>query len=356
MGVKPGEKGGWKVDVRPEGREGPRLRRTFQRKLDADQWYLKQKVAGGEGTWTAPNKDTRKLTDIADHWYKYHGHTLATGEKRLQILKATCKALGNPIARNVDPKDFLDYREKRLRKGTTANHLNHELTYLKSAFNELIRIDDWRQANPFGKLKKLNFDDAELTFLTLPEIQKLLDALAEARNPHVLMITKICLSTGCRWGEAEGLRGEQIHHGQVHYTGTKNRKNRSVPITPELEKEIFKDRPRRGPLFGGSTEAFDLGLERAGIELPKGQKTHVLRHSFASHFMMNGGNLLDLNKILGHKTIQMTMVYAHLSPEHLVKAREYNPLKQLEAKPAQPLPPSESVHTESTQTTENEDV
>ncbi|NWO55704.1 tyrosine-type recombinase/integrase, partial [Chromohalobacter israelensis] len=56
-----------------------------------------------------------------------------------------------------------------------------------------------------------------------------------------------------------------------------------------------------------------------------GQRTHVLRHTFASHFMMNGGNLLALQKILGHQSVQMTMRYAHLSPDHLAEAVKLGP-------------------------------
>jgi len=44
---------------------------------------------------------------------------------------------------------------------------------------------------------------------------------------------------------------------------------------------------------------------------------HDLRHTFASHFMMNGGNLYDLQKILGHTKYEMTQIYAHLHPDHL---------------------------------------
>lgn len=54
--------------------------------------------------------------------------------------------------------------------------------------------------------------------------------------------------------------------------------------------------------------------------------THILRHTFASHFMMQGGNILSLQKILGHADIAMTMKYAHLAPEHLNDAIKLNPL------------------------------
>ena len=103
--------------------------------------------------------------------------------------------------------------------------------------------------------------------------------------------------------------------------------DRSVPVNSELVTEIFHDRPRRGELFPGTSEgAFRKALDRAKITLPRGQLTHVLRHTFASHFVMNGGDILTLNKILGHKTIQMTMVYAHLAPNYLGKALDLNPL------------------------------
>lgn len=49
---------------------------------------------------------------------------------------------------------------------------------------------------------------------------------------------------------------------------------------------------------------------------------HDLRHCFASHFMMNGGNLYDLQKILGHTQFEMTQIYAHLSPDHLADKTE----------------------------------
>jgi site-specific recombinase XerD len=67
-------------------------------------------------------------------------------------------------------------------------------------------------------------------------------------------------------------------------------------------------------------------MDKTSIVLPRGQLTHVLRHTFAAHFMMSGGNILALQKILGHHDIKMTMRYAHIAPDHLETALKFNPL------------------------------
>lgn len=70
-----------------------------------------------------------------------------------------------------------------------------------------------------------------------------------------------------------------------------------------------------------------VALERTGIELPARQLTHVLRHTFASHFLMNGDNILVLQHVLGHIDIKMTIRYEHFDPEHLEEAVQLNLLE-----------------------------
>lgn len=72
--------------------------------------------------------------------------------------------------------------------------------------------------------------------------------------------------------------------------------------------------------------AFRHALNKSGIALPTGQAAHVLRQSFASHFVMNGGGILTLQKMLGHFSLVMTMRYSHLSEGHLAKASQLNPI------------------------------
>lgn len=72
-------------------------------------------------------------------------------------------------------------------------------------------------------------------------------------------------------------------------------------------------------------------MQRAVIETPACQLTHFLRHTFASHFMMNGGNILVLKRILGHTDIKVTMRYSHFAPDHLSEAMLLNLLNRMES-------------------------
>ncbi len=101
-----------------------------------------------------------------------------------------------------------------------------------------------------------------------------------------------------------------------------------MPIPAELERLILgRGMPGSGRLFMSCRAAFRCAYQRCGFHTP-GQVTHILRHTFASHYMMGGGDILTLQRILGYSSITVTMRYAHLSPEHLESAVRYSPLTQ----------------------------
>ena len=134
----------------------------------------------------------------------------------------------------------------------------------------------------------------------------------------------ICLSTGARWSEAEKSGPTSVRNGVITFSGTKSGKVRAVPISSDLQTLLLKHWRQHGP-FTSAITSFRRALARTTIKLPKGQAAHVLRHTFASHFMQNGGNILTLQKILGHSTVVVTMRYSHLAPEHLVDAVRFGP-------------------------------
>jgi integrase len=336
-GPRKQEDGRWKVDERPLGRNGPRFRKIFDSKAEANQYFKwLQAESTASKDWSPAAKETRHLSDLVEDWYSLHGYTLKGGKERKSYLLSLCQLMGNPLATQFSGEDFARFRQLRMdgglttsqwhRGGISPNTCNHDLAYLKAVFNELIRLKNWKKENPLTGVRPLKIDEEELSYLELNQIDTLLGFLSRSKSTDVYMVAKICLATGARWSEAQNLRGEQVRHGKITFAKTKSSKARTVPISKKLEEEIFTNRTRTGSLFSYCYKAFIRALEATYIELPARQKTHVLRHSFASHFMMAGGNLLTLSKILGHSDVKITMRYAHLSPAHFEEAIHLNPL------------------------------
>lgn len=326
MTVTKKEDGGWLADIRPNGAYGKRYRKSFDTKAKALAWeaWIKTQYTT-KPDWEPAPRDQRTLADLAKRYQETHGKQLKDSTNRMNTLQATIEGLGNPRAADLTASKFADYRTGRLAKGISASTVNHEHAYLRAMFNELKRLGEWKEKNPLGELRQIKTDQTELSYLDQTQIQQLLKELEKSKNRDARLITLICLATGARWSEAEELRGEQVGNGTITYTGTKNGKNRTIPISTELQALL--PQKTMGRLFKGAYAAFRNAIERAGIKLPEGQLTHVLRHTFASHFMQNGGNILTLQKILDHQSLTMTMRYAHLAPEHLAEAKALNPLQ-----------------------------
>lgn len=333
MSVRKIDSGEWLCDMRPNGVNGKRIRKKFATKGEA--LYYEKYILGKmeDKPWLGEKQDNRRLSDLINQWHDLYGRTLTDVDRMMSKLKAICAGLGDPIASQLTASDFSLYREGRL-KGEIPDvngrcmaikpvTVNHEQRNLSAIFGTLKKLGHWSLPNPLAGLPTFKVDESMVTFLYKDEIKILLDALSKSKSNSVLMIAKICLSTGARWSEAENLESSQVTPYRITYKNTKSKKVRTVPISKELYNEIPK---KRGKLFTPCRKTFERTVNKVGIELPEGQCTHVLRHTFASHFMMNGGNILVLRDILGHSDIKMTMIYAHFAPSHLEDAVTKNPL------------------------------
>ena len=127
-----------------------------------------------------------------------------------------------------------------------------------------------------------------------------------------------------RGGEILSLRWEQVRNGFIYLAKTKTKNPREIPINDDLA-EMFKEIRKEQGLSSRNVfvynsrvvqkvhKGFKAALKRAGIE---DFRFHDLRHTFASHVIMRGGSMKDVQELLGHKTMTMTLRYAHLSQEH----------------------------------------
>ncbi|ELH3913563.1 tyrosine-type recombinase/integrase [Salmonella enterica] len=287
--------------------------------------------------WLDGKEDRRKLRDLVSQWFDEHGVTLDDGAKRKAAMEFACESMGEPFAHEFNATMFSTYRKKRLSgeivrtarvKQVSPRTMNLELAYFRAVFNELKRLGHWKLDNPLSELRPFKSEEAELAYLEEDEISRLLDECKKSRNESVYWVACTCLATGARWDEAESLTTKQIRNLKISFFKTKGNRNRTVPIS----KVFFESLPKpekAGRFFKPCYSAFRKAVERANLDLPIGQLSHVLRHTFASHFMMNGGNILVLQRILGHTDIKMTMRYAHFSPNHLEDATKLNPLRAI---------------------------
>lgn len=152
-------------------------------------------------------------------------------------------------------------------------------------------------------------------------------ARGSSRNPQLAPLVVLALNTGMRKQEIEGLTWERVDlaadfglSARITLYKTKSGKPRGIPLNRDaiealLAVEADPDK-RTGLVFrrGEVRTSFENAVARADIP---NFRFHDLRHTFASHFMIRGGNLYDLKEILGHSDMKMTMRYAHLSPHHL---------------------------------------
>lgn len=168
---------------------------------------------------------------------------------------------------------------------------------------------------------------ARTRFLTPAESDRLL----AAAGAHLRPLLTFILYTGARMGEAIYLdwREVDLTHRRVAFMDTKNGTHRGVPLPQAAWLALANLAHRDGPVFrrpdgrpyneraegGGQIKtAFRAACRRAGLT---DLRPHDLRHTYASWLVQRGVNIRAVGELLGHKTMAMTMRYAHLAPDHL---------------------------------------
>lgn len=316
MSITKQKDGRYKVSVRPQGADGPRLQRLVKTRSQAVQLHA-------ELSLTKHSKhDNDTLSNIVTLWFTYFGSSLKDGEKRYNKLLFLVNLMGDIHIKKLRPYHYMNFRKQRLNDGLSKNTCNHDLAYLKTVFNKLNKAG-YITVNPFKDIAPLKIDEPELTYLTSYQIKRLLVSCRYSRNESLFPLVLFCLRTGARWSEAQNLTIKQLTSHSVTFTKTKSGKNRTVPLYPEFTDYLLSRHHINNRVFQNCYKSFVNAVNRARIELPKGQMTHVLRHTYASHQVMNGCDIFLLQELLGHSDVKQTMKYAHLSPNHLRDSLSY---------------------------------
>jgi len=153
------------------------------------------------------------------------------------------------------------------------------------------------------------------------------EALLEVTTGDIRDGAILSVRTGVRAGELLALRWSDVQGTAIvvsrsldKLTGrpgpTKGRKARRIPLHPEAQGVLSTRTRGRGrvlPLtYHGWRLALTRALRRVGVDQGG---PHLLRHTCASWWVQNGGSLMALQRLLGHATLDMTLIYAHLAPD-----------------------------------------
>ncbi len=263
-----------------------------------------------------------------------------------RILEGIRKDLGALFAVEVDGNAVSGWyqgltEQKGLAPGTAVRHFNvmhHMMGKAAAIWSKETGID----RNPADQVEVKRPDDQRERYLAVEEIRRMKLCLDERiHRPgftaidqpfyRLRLVVLIAISTGMRISEVFALRWSDVSYREgliAVRCRLKGGKVRYAPMPPELADEI-----RHYPVVMGEDRIFPPkpGAKRSRQRVERSFQTiltmaaigdfrfHDLRHTFASWYMMNGGDLYELAKILGHSNIKMTERYAKLAKHHIAR-------------------------------------
>jgi site-specific recombinase XerD len=189
------------------------------------------------------------------------------------------------------------------------------------------------ERNPASRIRRKAEDNGRIRFLDQKEVRAIRKALAEKYPQHIPAFD-ISTHTGARAGEQFGLRWDSVDlkqkFVQLPNKRTESGKWRFVPLNAvalETFKKLRENNPvspwvfvnRKGEKLRSHRDWFEPAVKVSGVQ---NYTWHCNRHTFASRLVMAGVNLRTVAQLMGHRTIQMTMRFAHLAPDHQQSAVE----------------------------------
>lgn len=294
----------------------------------------------------APVEHDKGFDALCVYWLENRAIHKRSFRDDVSILKVHLRPFfGDVLLRSIGVERIDAYRAAKaaLNPKTLANHL----TLLKSMFNVAVDLG-WLGRAPKIKKPRIAMFSTDFRYLrTTEEIDRFLHAASD-EGEMVFALYATAVFTGLRAGELGGLHWDDIDFErrlitvQRSFDGpTKSGDVRYVPLLDALlpilrawrlkhpgtmvftnrdgnpllpSGRVYQEVLHR-VLLGGGFTPHGKARRAGGTECKPYITFHDLRHTFASHWVMNGGDIFKLQKILGHKSIAMTMRYAHLAPQ-----------------------------------------
>ena len=237
-------------------------------------------------------------------------------------------------------RDIRNWLIELMDNGDSKRTVNRKISTLKAFYRFMLR-NKCLEINPMDKVLVPKQSKKLTNFVPEQDMSKLLDQLEftdDFEGKRDRAILELFYATGMRLSELMQIRKKDLdfYAGTIKVLG-KRKKERIVPITPQiinllrnyihyLEKEfqnidynqnIFVTTKGK-PIYQKLIYRMVRKYLDAATTIDK-RSPHVLRHTFATHLLDNGADLLAIKELLGHSSLAATQVYAHTSVEKIKK-------------------------------------
>lgn len=317
----------WWMELRVNGKRLKESTKTANRKL-AERIHAKALTEIEEGRWFSNESRTRTFEELRDRYMREHSKVNKAPKSSLRdesSFKHLSAFFGGMTLAELTPARISEYKSLRRTEGAKPATLSRELEVLRHALNLAVREWEWLDRNPFERVKIERAHNKIERWITKEEEERLLGV-----SPSwVKEIIIFALNTGMRQDEILSLKWPQVDllRRTVTLLKTKNKEIRTVPLNQTVCAMLSvkgKIRHISGYVFTSQAgtkidarnllRSFYIARKEAKLE---DVRFHDLRHSFATRLVQAGIDLYVVKELLGHKTITMTMRYAHHNPESL---------------------------------------
>lgn len=340
--IKPKRHGNlWRI--RPVDEYGIRRYHSYETREQAMQalreFQYNLEIKKTSGVKTSSVLAPQTFSELCDYQLQYKTPLKKDAKDDTSIINCHLRpAFGNLKLNEVNVVAVDKYRLERKDRSlkTISNHLTLLISMLR-----LAKEMNWIRELPNIKKPKIPKHGADYQFLRSDDEVKRFLRSAQQESKLIYVMYLMAVITGMRAGELAGLRREDIDLKNRIITvqrmykklRTKNDEIRRIPILDSLLgplQEWLMENPlpvvfpnKYGNVQTRSArvfqEIFHRVLDNAGFQrgISKSKhyiRFHDLRHTFASSWMMKGGDIFKLQRVLGHKSQDMTQRYSHLSP------------------------------------------
>lgn len=279
----------------------------------------------------------KSLASGSVRWYK----------DKLRPFLAFLEGVGITAAKDISPTHIRAYLEHLRTEGQCSGTIYRAYTGLGTFFGFLLK-EDFIKSNPIALVEKPKRTKRLIQALSMEQIRALLAQFDGNNFPHLRTrtLTILLLDTGLRISEGLGIKKDDVNlQGNTIRVLGKGGKERDVPFGTTAKQAIMQYLMRIGDIpgqellflnrFGGGVNRrtiqrqLQLYARKAGIKGVR-PSPHTLRHTFATQYILNGGDAFSLQRILGHSTLDMVRVYVDMANSNVsIQHRKFSPMDRL---------------------------